>query len=225
MPTKISQLPVGQAVGDIATGTLVVRQTGGTPGTDEVQVYHDGDNTYITNKTAGGQLILGNQTQSAYFTIGFLGRAFQALNGPFGSANNVYFEDANGIAVSDGTQIGWGASGNNIWSLAGVKSTGLSQGGAGLVNVTNGSTTTYAQVGSNTAAFCINNAIPANGSLNTGIKATSTANFGVYFGSGAPTLSAAKGSLYLRSDGTGIADRAYIATDSAGAWTNLVTGG
>jgi hypothetical protein len=52
---------------------------------------------------------------------------------------------------------------------------------------------------------------------------TSTAGFGIYFGSGAPTVSAAKGSLYLRSDGTTTNDRAYINTDGATTWTALTT--
>ena len=53
--------------------------------------------------------------------------------------------------------------------------------------------------------------------------ATSTAGFGIYFGSGAPTVSAAKGSLYLRTDGTTTNDRAYINTDGATTWTALTT--
>lgn len=65
--------------------------------------------------------------------------------------------------------------------------------------------------------------IPAGGTAGSGYKFSSTSNFGIFFGSGAPTLVAAKGSLYLRSDGSGIANRVYVATDSAGAWTNLVS--
>lgn len=68
-------------------------------------------------------------------------------------------------------------------------------------------------------------AIPAGGSLTVGYLATSTANFGVFFGSGAPSISAAKGSLYLRSDGSSTSTRAYIATDSAGTWTPITTVG
>src|SRR5262245_10803133 len=44
-------------------------------------------------------------------------------------------------------------------------------------------------------------AIPAGGTTGAGYTFSSTANFGTFFGSGAPTLSAAQGSLYLRSDG------------------------
>jgi len=47
---------------------------------------------------------------------------------------------------------------------------------------------------------------------------------GIYVGSGAPTVSAAKGSLYLRTDGSSTSTRAYINTDGATTWTNIVTG-
>lgn len=65
--------------------------------------------------------------------------------------------------------------------------------------------------------------IPAGGTTGAGIKVSSTSNFGVFFGSGAPSLSAAKGSLYLRSDGSGTGDRAYINTDGGTTWTALTT--
>jgi hypothetical protein len=65
-------------------------------------------------------------------------------------------------------------------------------------------------------------AIPAGGNLNIGYKGTSTANFGVFFGSGAPTINAQAGSLYLRSDGSSTSTRSYI-SQGGGVWTNLVT--
>ena len=66
-------------------------------------------------------------------------------------------------------------------------------------------------------------AIPAGGTTGTGYKFSSATNFGIFFGSGAPTLSAAKGSLYLRSDGSTTNDRAYINTDGATTWTAITT--
>jgi len=51
--------------------------------------------------------------------------------------------------------------------------------------------------------------------------ATSTANFGIYFGSGAPTVSAAQGSLYLRTDGTTTNDRIYVR--GSAAWIAITT--
>jgi hypothetical protein len=66
-------------------------------------------------------------------------------------------------------------------------------------------------------------AVPAAGALNAAILMSSTAGLGVYFGSGAPTVAAAKGSLYIRTDGSGVNDRAYIATNGTGTWTAIVT--
>lgn len=66
-------------------------------------------------------------------------------------------------------------------------------------------------------------AIPAGGTAGAGVMLSSASNFGVFFGSGAPTLSAAKGSLYLRSDGSTTNDRAYINTNGSTTWTALTT--
>lgn len=82
------------------------------------------------------------------------------------------------------------------------------------------STATIVAAGTVTARNGI--ALTAGGA--PGFIATSAANnMGVYFGSGVPTVSAAKGSLYLRSDGTTTNDRAYINTDGATTWTALTT--
>ncbi|MEQ9416650.1 MAG: hypothetical protein RJQ08_03805 [Salinisphaeraceae bacterium] len=66
-------------------------------------------------------------------------------------------------------------------------------------------------------------AVPAGGTAGAGYKFSSTSNFGVFFGSGAPTLAAAQGSLYLRSDGSSTSTRAYINTDGSTTWTALTT--
>jgi hypothetical protein len=42
-------------------------------------------------------------------------------------------------------------------------------------------------------------------------------------GSGAPAMAAPQGSLYLRTDGSGVADRAYINTDGSTTWTAIST--
>lgn len=65
--------------------------------------------------------------------------------------------------------------------------------------------------------------IPANGAQSAGLLFSSTAHFGIYFGSGAPTFNAAQGSVYLRSDGSSTSTRLYINTDGAGTWTNVTS--
>ncbi len=42
-------------------------------------------------------------------------------------------------------------------------------------------------------------------------------------GSGVPTLTAAKGSLYLRTDGTSTSTRMYVNTDAGTTWTAVTT--
>lgn len=61
------------------------------------------------------------------------------------------------------------------------------------------------------------------GALTLLISSAGGGSFGFYCGSGAPTVSAAKGSFYLRSDGSGTTDRAYINTNGATTWTAITT--
>jgi hypothetical protein len=66
-------------------------------------------------------------------------------------------------------------------------------------------------------------AIPAGGTAGAGLKMSSTTNFGVFFGSGMPTLAAAQGSIYMRTDGGGPSSRMYINTNGSTAWTPVTT--
>jgi len=66
-------------------------------------------------------------------------------------------------------------------------------------------------------------AVPAGGTTGSGYKFSSTTNLGVFFGSGVPTLSAAQGSLYLRTDGSSTSTRMYINTNGATTWTAVTT--
>lgn len=66
-------------------------------------------------------------------------------------------------------------------------------------------------------------AVPAGGTAGIGYLFSSTVNLGIFWGSGAPTLQAAKGSLYLRTDATTNVTRAYINTDGGTTWTGMNT--
>lgn len=65
--------------------------------------------------------------------------------------------------------------------------------------------------------------VPAGGTAGAGLKMSSTANLGIFFGSGVPTLAAAQGSLYLRTDGSDTSTRMYINTNGSTGWTNVTT--
>jgi hypothetical protein len=66
-------------------------------------------------------------------------------------------------------------------------------------------------------------AVPAGGTNGAGFLIGSGGSRGIFFGSGAPTLSAAQGSLYLRTDGSGTNNRMYVNTDSGTTWTAVTT--
>lgn len=71
--------------------------------------------------------------------------------------------------------------------------------------------------------FCNATAAPAGGSSAARIAMGPTGTVSIYYGSGAPSVSAAKGSLYLRTDGSGTTNRAYINTDASTTWTAITT--
>jgi hypothetical protein len=54
------------------------------------------------------------------------------------------------------------------------------------------------------------------------IGTNTAAGMGVYFGSGAPTVAAAKGSIYLRSDGSSTSTRLYV-SDGGTTWIAVTT--
>lgn len=66
-------------------------------------------------------------------------------------------------------------------------------------------------------------AVPAGGTTGSGLKMSSTANLGVFFGSGAPTLSAAQGSLYIRTDGSSTSTRLYVNSTGSTTWVNFTS--
>jgi hypothetical protein len=65
-------------------------------------------------------------------------------------------------------------------------------------------------------------ATTAGGYANPGFY-MGNAFMGVFWGSGAPSVSAAKGSLYLRSDGSTTNNRMYVNTDGGTTWTAVTT--
>lgn len=66
-------------------------------------------------------------------------------------------------------------------------------------------------------------AVPVGGTAGLGMTLGSGTNLGVFFGSGVPTLSAAQGSLYMRTDGSSTSTRMYINTNGATTWTAVTT--
>ena len=125
---------------------------------------------------------------------------------------------AGGLA-STGTLIkGQGINNSVNWGTIGH---GIDLSGFSITNdafLTKGFKVAGANVG--TAFTNYNQATPAGGGA-AGI-ALGSAVLGIYWGSGAPTISAPQGSIYLRSDGVQNA-RLYINTDGGTTWTAFNT--
>lgn len=66
-------------------------------------------------------------------------------------------------------------------------------------------------------------AVPAGGSAGASLLLSSTAALGVYVGSGAPTVSAAQGSFYLRTDGSSSSTRLYVNSNGSTTWVAVTT--
>lgn len=95
------------------------------------------------------------------------------------------------------------------------------------INGTTGAVTVIGTIGAaitatSTVTALSGSALAAGGAA-AFIGTNTAAGMGIYMGSGAPTIAAAKGSLYLRSDGSGVSDRAYINTNGSTTWTALTT--
>lgn len=99
------------------------------------------------------------------------------------------------------------------------------------VNPSTGTVTTTGTIGANTSVTSLAatstvtarsaSALVAGGAA--GFIGTNTAaGMGVYFGSGAPTVAAAKGSLYLRSDGSSASTRMFV-SDGGTTWIAVTT--
>lgn len=129
--------------------------------------------------------------------------------GPNGATNPVLTIDSSVASQADGISIQGKAAGSGVAFQ--VTSSGSN---AGLT--INGKGT-----GTITVQSAV--AVPAGGSAAASLLMSSTASLGIYFGSGAPTVSAAQGSVYIRTDGSSTSTRLYINTNGSTTWTNVTT--
>ena len=221
-PTLVAPVVINEAVGSSALTLTGATQTSSFPVLSATQRWNNAATTFtalklnITNTTsAAGSLLLDLQVGgTSQFQVRKDGAVTFSDSG--GTNTSGYFGVWN-LGV-----IGFGNAAT--WSAASVLTAGLSQISAGIIGVGTGAQGSIdGGLQANSYALRPGTAIPAGGTAGFGFTATSATNFGVFFGSGAPSLAAAKGSLYLRSDGSGIADRAYINTDGSTTWAAIAT--
>ena len=195
--------------------------------------YYTNDVTMLGNLSVSGNVsgnvtgnVTGNITSAGNITAGNLNAAGLSLSSNVVSVLNVTGNVNGGNLSTPGLISATGnITGGNILGGANVNATthtGTTVSVSG--NITGGNVLSSAVVSAVGAATILSGtAVPAGGTAGAGYKFSSTANLGVFFGSGAPTLSAAKGSLYLRTDGTTTNNRMYVNTDGATTWTAVTT--
>jgi hypothetical protein len=191
----------------------------------------------VGGNVVGGNILTGGIVSATSNITGGNITAVTVVTTPRIVTNNIRSDDSSFVTIEDGLNVDQGLVVNGDLNTVGNITGGNVLGGANVNatthtgttvsvsgNITGGNVLSSAVVSAVGAATILSGtAVPPGGTVGAGYKFSSVANFGVFFGSGAPSLVAAKGSLYLRSDGSTTNDRMYVNTDGAATWTNVVT--
>lgn len=154
----------------------------------------------------GGTWASGGLTVAAASFVAWSGRS-QMLSGADGT---VTLLNAAGTGF---TRLGFGGTTSSFPSFA--RSNANVQ-----LGLADGSNWTNLQLGS--LALRPDTALTAGGATNMSV-AFSSSSVAIFAGSGAPTISAAQGSIYLRSDGSSTSTRLYVNTNGSTGWTNFTS--
>jgi hypothetical protein len=210
-----------KSIGSSTTGTTLASIQFVTPNTANpnyppftIRDIANSDTGLIVSPNTGyAQLFAGNASNS----ILMLGSA---------GTSSIYF-NTQGASQTNQMRVSHTASAVNYVNITGAATGGTpvisSQGSDTNINLRLTPKGTGTLLSATAATILDGTAIPAGGTAGSGYKFSSTANFGIFFGSGAPTLSAAQGSLYLRSDGSSTLTRLYVNTNGSTTWTNVTT--
>lgn len=171
--------------------------------------YYTNDVTMLGNLTVSGD-IFGNVTLTD-ITVGTVTATGNVVGGNIRTAGLV--------------SVTGNITGGNVLGGANVNATthtGTTVSVTG--NITGGNVLSNAVISAvGNATILSGTAVPAGGTTGAGYKFSSTTNLGVFFGSGAPTLSAAQGSLYLNTTGNSTSTRMYVNTNGTTGWTAVTT--
>jgi hypothetical protein len=96
--------------------------------------------------------------------------------------------------------------------------------GCNTIEGQKGATRTWKVTTDGAPSFVSNTAPPASGAATSCILVSSTAGLGFCWGSGAPTFSAAQGTLYMNVTGSSSSTRAYVNSSGSTTWVAVTTG-
>lgn len=198
----------------LASGAVVNYNNG-----DYTITHSTGLLTFSASLKAGGSFALNTDIVTGTNVKGFLGGSFAFTSPAYGLQGNLYYDGAWKYFAN-------GRGGNIILAQANDAQAVVFQvaanNGSGAGAAATVSDAMY--IGTNGVAnVSAATATPAGGSTAARLLFGTTSGFGIYYGSGAPTVSAAQGSLYLRSDGSSTSSRLYINTNGGTTWTPVTT--
>jgi hypothetical protein len=201
----------------------------------------------VGGNVVGGNILTGGIVSATSNITGGNITAVTVVTTPRIVTNNIRSDDSSFVTIEDGVNVEQGLvvtgniTGGNVIT-GNVNTTALSLSG-NIISALNASSsiaagTTISAVGNVTggnvlsgavisavgnATILSGTAVPAGGATGAGYKLSSTTNLGVFFGSDVPTLSAAQGSLYLRTDGSTTNNRMYVNINGSTTWTAVIT--
>lgn len=184
-----------------------------------------GSGTLTLNGTATGAITLaratavtgaitGTSASASALTVGLNGATNPALQIDASTASSATGLKVKSAAAAAGVALSVISSGTNEALTIDAK-------GSGTISI--GATSTGSvNIGGN-AKTVLPGTLTAGGLLTCALQIATSGPL-IYSGSGAPSISAAvKGSIYLRTDGSSTSTRAYVATDTSGAWAAFTT--
>jgi hypothetical protein len=171
------------------------------------------DDLTIDSLTTTGSITVDSNSATA-LTVGNNGATNPVLKIDASTASQATGVSVTGAAAAGGVDVAVISSGTN-------ESLTLNAKGTGTITLNNTGTGNVSSVRKVVVMSAL--ATPAGGQTGAGIQFGTTTNLGIFYGSGAPTLTAAQGALYLRSDGSSTSTRLYVNTDGATTWTNVTT--
>lgn len=168
----------------------------------------------LSNATHASRVLLQSSTVDGNTNVGMI---------PNGASTVAQVVAYNAADASNAGRVQVGVSGTSARFLTGASGTGTEPATIDISSALGVLASIATATGVPT--LCSATATPAAGSTSARLLFGTTAGFGIYYGSSAPTVSAAQGSLYLRSDGASSSTRLYV-NNSAGSgttWTGVTT--
>lgn len=178
----------------------------------------------IQGKAAGSGVLLSvlSSGNNEGLTIAGKGTGAITLQTPTGAAGTVNILPATWNSGSS-VQVNFGDTSHYIQATFGGPNFVINSIDPIVIQATGGGNTQNITINpAHNLVYKSGTATPVGGDANSGFLMGS-GNVGIYWGSGAPTLSAAQGSLYFRTDGSSTSTRLYVNTNGSTTWTNFTS--